>query len=112
MKNSSLILFTFFALLFTTTINASNNAGNDSEVERIINSKATYPTAAKELMVEGVVEVLFIIDLNGNVQLLDMESTDKIFEESLKKDLSTINFSEKNIIRNQIYKIKVNYKLL
>jgi hypothetical protein len=41
-----------------------------------------------------------------------MESTDKIFEESLKKDLSTINFSEKNIIRNQIYKIKVNYKLL
>lgn len=107
------IIFAAILMIFTMgTINASNDPASNSAVEKIINSRVSYPVLAKEQMVEGTVEILFIIDLNGNLHLIDMESSDKIFEENLKKDLAQIDFKSDDIVRNQIYRIKILYKLL
>lgn len=81
------------------------------DVLSFVSEKVTYPENAKIEKAEGMVLVQFSVNNNGQLQILQMNSSNPLLAEYVREKLAEIVVPT-NMIQPQIYSMKFNFRLL
>jgi len=74
-----------------------------------ISSQLYFPDEARSMGLEGFVLVSFEIGANGDIEILEMNSSDMIFYNAAKESLSNILLCSH--AQGNVYNMQFNYKL-
>lgn len=99
----TMIFFLLFAPLAAMSI-------NDPSVEQAVRSEITYPQMAKDQQIEGMVLVEFVIDQNGQVDIVTINSSDMTLKEYVAGKLKKMIFPAK--ADSGTYAMKFDFRLL
>jgi len=86
------IILTLSAALFLGNTSIANISGKSPIYEKISNA-ISYPINSPETTIKDFVIIEFIIDSNGEVEILESNSSNKEIIQHVKKELSNVKFN-------------------
>jgi hypothetical protein len=109
-KITLLAIATIFLLNFSFAENNPTIA-NNNKVFNVITKLLQYPSSAKDNLIEGYVLLGFSVDENGIVQIDQIYSNKAELKEYVQKELNKLVIEDLVYIPDQIYEMKVVFKL-
>jgi surface antigen len=102
-------------ILWGITFNSSANNATPSEINTIITnsliSVINFPEEAATLKLEGVVYLSYKVNQNGKIEILEMNYSNILFAQYMRKKISEINLNNLQIIPNESYSLKFVFNL-
>ncbi len=116
MKTTMISIFTaiFLNVLFINNINASNeNEKNIAErkITHALEKEIEYPKKARQEGIQGYVNVIFSISEDGSIQIKRCFSNEEPLKDYVVRSIEKICLKDLNFDKDELYSIKLNYKL-
>lgn len=116
MKTLKLILSFAFILAISGFAFAGQKDVNPQEVSSNVKKELTkivkYPAAASEENIEGSVELIFSVDANGKLIILQSNSESVVLKNYVNNTLANLDITHLQLDPSTTYKIVFTFKLL
>lgn len=117
MKTMKLFRVLSLALVFTTVCSFSVLAmkpelATPNLIHKILKESIKYPELAIRHGYCGSVDVTFMLNDKGTIEIKSMSTDNEEIAESVKKQLKDITFTGLKPVYNQQYKIRITFKLV
>ncbi len=109
------IMLLAIAILFMINFSfATNNPAteNNNKVVKVVSKTFQYPSSAKDKLIEGYVLVSFVVDDEGNVNINQLYSAKKELAEYVQKELKQMVVEDLQPVPDQVYDMKIVFRLL
>ena len=104
------IFFIMFVSFFS--INIAKASEPSIMVKNILTEKVTYPQKALDLLIEGSVNVIFIIDKAGKIIVKEAQSNSNVLKDDVVKQLKDVTLEPDSAYKDNTYSIKFTFELI
>ncbi len=91
---------------------ANANISENKEIKNVIIQNVSYPKFLKDKKQTAAVKISFMIDENGTIKILEMNSADQNLKAHVNTELKKIKLEQGKYLAGDIYNINLIFKLV